>query len=58
MQRWKGGCEPDPLAHFEANQFLLEGVQGRPPQAPNTDLVALSRVHSFGKSLPQVGEGG
>jgi hypothetical protein len=26
MQRWKGSCEPDPLAHVEANQFLLEGV--------------------------------
>jgi hypothetical protein len=58
MQRWKGGCQPDPLADVEANQFLLEGVQGCPPQAANTDLVALSRVHSFGKSQPQVGEGG
>ena len=58
MQCWKGSCEPDPLAHVQANQFLLEGVQGCPPQAANTDLVALSRVHSFGKSLPQVGKGG
>ena len=58
MQRWKGGCQPDPLADVEANQLLLEGVQGCPPQAANTDLVALSRVHSYGKSLPQVGEGG
>ena len=58
MQRWKGSCEPDPLADVEANQFLLEGVQGRPPQAANTDLVSLSRMYSFGKSLPQVSEGG
>jgi hypothetical protein len=26
MQCWEGSCEPDPLAHVEANQFLLEGV--------------------------------
>jgi len=58
MQRWEGGSEPDPFCHVEANEFLLEGVQGRPPQTTHPYFVALSRLHAFSKSLPQIGEGG
>jgi hypothetical protein len=58
MQCWKGSSEPDAFGDLEANEFLLEGVQGGPPQTTNADFVALSWVHAFGKSLSQVGEGG